>query len=1343
MFKMINNKLREILYTVLVMYNSVTLVGYNALHASPYQIEEELIEYEFLIKNSLHSDKAFEKIIYTSGDFSFNYDTLANIGFTLDYQGESKGIIIAESMQTSQVLKGLSYDATSQEQLKWPERIHGHLAIEYSNGNPGNGSGILIGPNHVLTAAHNLYDRHGSGWVKQIRFAPGRHHDDYPRGDYKGCILLIPKKWGDRTFKEYEQYDYGIVILDSPIGVSLGWSGLLSLPGDLLQGTILSLTGYPGDKGTHDPHLPQMQKDYGTLKKVQGDQLLYDIKTYKGQSGGAIYVQQFPGYKGMYTIGVHTYGKEKEGEEYRGSYLTGEKLKLIVGCIKAYQLPNVGLFIPQLQKVNLPSTEPFITEEIRKTYESWARGAESGNKEDLYHIGMLYMKGKNEIQKDSDKAYAFFYQAAQDDGNKKGYAPALTALGAWFEQYGERHLLKAISLYQKAKSKNNAEAIRRLGLLYLEGKGLPKKIHTAESLLREAGEKGDGEADYHLARLYEEGIHVTQNTEYAAQLYEQAQKLGYKLPDQAQVLVKPLTDEEVRSKAFTQVFQSSLQQVKSLEALKQMAAQLSLFICYDKEDEAHTQNIEQFATDLVRAGIPEKNVYFDQWANRPGSNVTIYQHADRIFKADRILVMGSRGLKEKYERKEGGRGISSHQIENLLTRITKHGVEGIIPLWFADQQEESFPLTLRNIDQHFLGGDYFSAFFSFLEKVFELNLTENPLQSIKDGFEKKRLALTSDLLNKYKTKIEEETREQKEKDRKYLEDSLGISDLALEKEIISSSRGKNEENTQYLNVRADIDKAQFSCITMFHALIQKFANELKTDQPLVIALNELKSGFSNYLSQIEEKDPPTIPLENSSLISLVNKAYKALKTINNEDSNTIKWYLDKLVEAKDLLEKITDQRIAELTSLIIELDQAPQEKILQQLYNLPSTEKELDANFKCNNCGKGWLISPKVLGDHMLQCLLCGYETSKKPSFTSESAQDYNITYVKLEANSLEDSSENKISVAKVLTIENLPDALYQVIACHADMTSLANLSKVDQKRKKIFSQSRPWQSYLKGKFENNVMLYFGDNDFFPKVINKPLTWEEIARIDYFGHNHNQGRNDIKFNYENINSNVGAGFEVIYKLSGVGFIFKITPTTNQDIISVLQLLRAHPFRYNKVGLNFYPFIESLINNISLIGLKLKWQSMHDGLEEYMLEQNQVETKVRAIDILCSHIATNRMPQLESLDLTCNPIGNYGACSLAMALSSQNVLTSLHSLRLKEDRISDIGAFALGAMLRINRHISELDLNYNYLTEPAITYLRTIWQSTNRNPNLLRLDQQQEDEEINVHYNLGPDIGEII
>jgi hypothetical protein len=348
-----------------------------------------------------------------------------------------------------------------------------------------------------------------------------------------------------------------------------------------------------------------------------------------------------------------------------------------------------------------------------------------------------------------------------------------------------------------------------------------------------------------------------------------------------------------------------------------------------------------------------------------------------------------------------------------------------------------------------------------------------------------------------------------------------------------------------------------------------------------------------------------------------------------------------------------------------------------------------------------------------------------------------------LKASSPEDPDDNRNSPARVFTIEDLPDDVYQVIARHGDTPSLINLSKVDKKHDRIFSQSRPWQLYLEEKFNYNDRLYFGDNDFFPKVINTPLTWKAIAKIDYFGNNHNQDRNDIKFSYGKINNNTCEGFEIIYRPSGVGFTFKITPTTNQDILSVLQLLRAQPFRNNKVGLNFYRLIENLHNNASLIGLKLKWQSMHDGLEEYMLDQAQVVTKVRAMDILCSRIASNQMPHLESLDLTCNPIGNYGACNLAMALSSRDVLTSLHSLRLKETRISDIGAFALGAMLRINTHIMELDLRNNFLTDLATAYLRTIWQNTNRDLNLLRLDQQQEHEEINVHYNLGLDIEELM
>ncbi|MBL0942610.1 MAG: hypothetical protein IBJ00_07815, partial [Alphaproteobacteria bacterium] len=37
------------------------------------------------------------------------------------------------------------------------------------------GSGVLIGPNHILTAAHNLYDHTKGGWAQEIKFTPAHN----------------------------------------------------------------------------------------------------------------------------------------------------------------------------------------------------------------------------------------------------------------------------------------------------------------------------------------------------------------------------------------------------------------------------------------------------------------------------------------------------------------------------------------------------------------------------------------------------------------------------------------------------------------------------------------------------------------------------------------------------------------------------------------------------------------------------------------------------------------------------------------------------------------------------------------------------------------------------------------------------------------------------------------------------------------------------------------------------------------------------------------------------------------------------------------------------------------
>ncbi|WP_032114084.1 trypsin-like serine peptidase [Candidatus Paracaedibacter symbiosus] len=75
-----------------------------------------------------------------------------------------------------------------QNPSQWPHSVHGHLLMRFedriSKGKSiiSVGSGILGGPNHVLTAGHNLYNSTKKQWASEVWFSPGRKRSHFPFG---------------------------------------------------------------------------------------------------------------------------------------------------------------------------------------------------------------------------------------------------------------------------------------------------------------------------------------------------------------------------------------------------------------------------------------------------------------------------------------------------------------------------------------------------------------------------------------------------------------------------------------------------------------------------------------------------------------------------------------------------------------------------------------------------------------------------------------------------------------------------------------------------------------------------------------------------------------------------------------------------------------------------------------------------------------------------------------------------------------------------------------------------------------------------------------------------------
>lgn len=82
------------------------------------------------------------------------------------------------------------------------------------------------------------------------------------------------------------------------------------------------------------------------------------------------------------------------------------------------------------------------------------------------------------------------------------------------------------TLYDKAASQGNPQAMCNLATLYLKGLGVTTDISLAASLYKMASERGSALATFKLGQMYFKGIFVEQNYNKAILLYQQAASMG-------------------------------------------------------------------------------------------------------------------------------------------------------------------------------------------------------------------------------------------------------------------------------------------------------------------------------------------------------------------------------------------------------------------------------------------------------------------------------------------------------------------------------------------------------------------------------------------------------------------------------------------------------------------------------------------------------------------------------------------------------------------------------------------------------------------------------------------------
>jgi TPR repeat protein len=190
--------------------------------------------------------------------------------------------------------------------------------------------------------------------------------------------------------------------------------------------------------------------------------------------------------------------------------------------------------------------QAFKNKEYGKAFQEWKAGADAGQAEAQFDLGVLYAQGLG-VQRDMTTAERWYRKAAE-----QGNAEAEFALGQmysrgwgvprdeadalrWFqmanspesdgpstewsliEGYGvQQDQKQAAYWYELAAQKGHAEAQYNLGRLYAEGKGgIPHDEETAVRWVRAAASQGYPPAQARLGTRYATGLGIAQDDKRA------------------------------------------------------------------------------------------------------------------------------------------------------------------------------------------------------------------------------------------------------------------------------------------------------------------------------------------------------------------------------------------------------------------------------------------------------------------------------------------------------------------------------------------------------------------------------------------------------------------------------------------------------------------------------------------------------------------------------------------------------------------------------------------------------------------------------------------------------------
>jgi V8-like Glu-specific endopeptidase len=133
----------------------------------------------------------------------------------------------------------------------WPWRTISQFS--YSNPDDSRCTGTLIGPRHLVTAAHCINKQGTNQWYT-IRVTPGKNGvDNEPYGNSVISLspapgtevwYFTPWRWRDPNLTHW-QWDWGLIVIPDRLGDLTGWMGYAALSGNYLKTVSNYNRGYP------------------------------------------------------------------------------------------------------------------------------------------------------------------------------------------------------------------------------------------------------------------------------------------------------------------------------------------------------------------------------------------------------------------------------------------------------------------------------------------------------------------------------------------------------------------------------------------------------------------------------------------------------------------------------------------------------------------------------------------------------------------------------------------------------------------------------------------------------------------------------------------------------------------------------------------------------------------------------------------------------------------------------------------------------------------------------------------------------------------------------------------